>query len=652
MAKTKQELKVENSTQFPNNNTGFITPSRLREFNVDMIDSTVNELEFDTFEAVTNSSLSSLDGRITAVEGEVDTLQALTGSLATTGSNTFNGNQVVNGNVNATSFTGDGSGLTNLPGGGGATPTGSLLVTASAAGNTITFTKGDASTFDVTVTGTTVNTGSFVTTGSFNAYTGSTDSRLTSLETATGSLSASITSLNAFTASQSALNTTFATTGSNTFVGNQTISGSVSLNFLDFNTSFTATQPTAGRLSWNSSDGTLDLGLKGGNVTLQLGQETLYEVRNSTGTTIAKGTSLYASGATEGSGRITAAPFTADGSIREVRFLGLANESISNGVNGFVSYFGYVRGLDTRGTANTPISVGDETWAVGDILYAHPTVAGKLTNVRPKHEIIVAIVIIRNQTSGVLFVRPASYGHLDDIHDVLINTGSLSTGDLLVYDSGSDYWRNTKQLNGPYVITGSLTATSFTGSYTGSFTGDGSGLTNLPGGGGATPTGSLLVTASAAGNTITFTKGDASTFDVTLSGTSVNTGSFATTGSNTFVGNQTITGSLTITGSAYGNVTNVTVTSSTGSFNLTSGNFFTVTLPTGSTYFNITNIGAGQTVNILVNTNTANTASFSSNVRQATGSFYTPSASGSQDVLTLVSWNTSSVYLAHVKGMI
>ena len=38
-------------------------------------------------------------------------------------------------------------------GGGGTTNTGSLLTTASAAGNTITFTKGDTSTFDVTVSG-------------------------------------------------------------------------------------------------------------------------------------------------------------------------------------------------------------------------------------------------------------------------------------------------------------------------------------------------------------------------------------------------------------------------------------------------------------------------------------------------------------------
>ena len=251
---------------------------------------------------------------------------------------------------------------------------------------------------------------------------------------------------------------------------NPVISGSISnVDYIDFNESAGVTvQP--GQLAWNSSDGTLDLGLKGGNVTLQIGQETLYEVRNATGVTISNGTSLYASGVTAGSGRIEASPFTADGSIREVRFLGLATEDISIGVNGFVTHFGYTRGLDTRGTAVTAISVGDESWSVGDILYAHPTAAGKLTNVKPKHEISVAIVIIRNQTSGVLFVRPSSFGHLEDNHDININTGSLATGDLLIYNSGSDYWINSKQLTGSYAITGSLTATTFIGSLNGNAT--------------------------------------------------------------------------------------------------------------------------------------------------------------------------------------
>lgn len=57
----------------------------------------------------------------------------------------------------------------------GQTPTGSLLVTASVVGNTITFTKGNSDTFDITVSGgtTTIDTGSFVTTASFNDFTAS-----------------------------------------------------------------------------------------------------------------------------------------------------------------------------------------------------------------------------------------------------------------------------------------------------------------------------------------------------------------------------------------------------------------------------------------------------------------------------------------------
>ena len=57
-------------------------------------------------------------------------------------------------------------------------------------------------------------------------------------------------------------------------------------------------------------------------------------------------------------------------------------------------------------------------------------------------------------------------------------------------------------------------------------------------------TASLLTTASATGNVITFTKGDGSTFPVTVAtgsgGGTIDTGSFATTGSNTFKGTQTI----------------------------------------------------------------------------------------------------------------
>jgi hypothetical protein len=130
-----------------------------------------------------------------------------------------------------------------------------------------------------------------------------------------------------------------------------------------------------------------------------------------------------------------------NGSINPVQFLGLATQNINNGVNGIVTYFGYVRGLDTRGTASTAISVGDEDWAVGDKLWVHPTAAGKLTKVEPQApnvKICVAVVITRNQTTGVLFVRPTTNLTAADLSDVQIT--SPSSNQFLVYNSNR--WEN------------------------------------------------------------------------------------------------------------------------------------------------------------------------------------------------------------------
>jgi hypothetical protein len=222
------------------------------------------------------------------------------------------------------------------------------------------------------------------------------------------------------------------------------ISGSVSgvdsisnLDFVQFDTTANTT-PVTGLLGWDSVNGTLNLGLSA-NKHIHIGEESLFRVRNSTGTTIGKGAAVYASGV-EPSGRIQVTPYVADGTIREVRFMGLASESIADGVNGFVQHFGHIRDLDTRGTSSTAISVGDETWAAGDILYVHPTVPGKLTNVAPRHAIVVALVIVRHQTTGWLFVRSSSGGHIDDIHDIVLT--SPTDGQFLRYNSASTVWVN------------------------------------------------------------------------------------------------------------------------------------------------------------------------------------------------------------------
>jgi hypothetical protein len=167
----------------------------------------------------------------------------------------------------------------------------------------------------------------------------------------------------------------------------------------------------------------------------------VYLVRNNTGSTILKGTLVSASGA-EPSGRIDVEPFAAVGGINsEITVMGMATANISNGVNGEVISFGTLTGIDTRGSTASAISVGDETWAEGDILFAHPTVAGKLTNVRPQHDLAVAFITVRHASAGQIAVRivPGN-NHLEWMHDVTIDTPA--DNEVLAYDTATSQWIN------------------------------------------------------------------------------------------------------------------------------------------------------------------------------------------------------------------
>ena len=61
------------------------------------------------------------------------------------------------------------------------------------------------------------------------------------------------------------------------YATNFKVSGSIfDVDYIDFDTTASVTQPSIGRLSWNQTDKTLDLGTGDGNTTLQIGQETVY----------------------------------------------------------------------------------------------------------------------------------------------------------------------------------------------------------------------------------------------------------------------------------------------------------------------------------------------------------------------------------------
>lgn len=280
---------------------------------------------------------------------------------------------------------------------GGSTNTGSLLTTASVSLNTITFTKGDGSTFPITV-----DTGSG------------------------GGGSA------------------FPYTGSAIISGSLVMTGSIKFD--------TAISPTMGEgvLAWNTGEGTLQLGLEGGNVDYSVGEQLYQYVYNAEATTLTKGTVVRVSGSQGGRIAVKRADWASEAS--SFGTLAFMAESVSAGAEGWAMTEGSLRGVDTSAfTGGQLIFLGSS----GSYTATIPTA--------PSHSVRLGYAQKINASTGIIYIKIDNGYELEELHNVLIS-GSAK-GDLLMYD-GVD-WINTKQLTGSYAVTGSLTATSFTGSLLG-----------------------------------------------------------------------------------------------------------------------------------------------------------------------------------------
>jgi len=184
-------------------------------------------------------------------------------------------------------------------------------------------------------------------------------------------------------------------------------------------------------MRWNDTDGTLDLGLKGGNVTLQIGQEQVLRVVNKTATNInlleANYQAVRVTGAQGQRLKVDLAQATNDALSAET--IGLVTETINNNQEGFITTSGLVRGINTTG------SLQSETWVDGDIVYLSPTTAGNITNIKPSapnHLIVIGYVISAHITQGSIFVKVDNGYELDELHNVLIT--SVQKGDSLEYN--------------------------------------------------------------------------------------------------------------------------------------------------------------------------------------------------------------------------
>lgn len=214
------------------------------------------------------------------------------------------------------------------------------------------------------------------------------------------------------------------------------------VDVLEFNTTYTPNGEPTGSMYWNDQDGTVDLKLKGGNVTLQLGQETVKRVVNKTGGNLLE--SEYkavrirkvSEGGAQGQ-RLAVVLAQADSEFDSTDVMGLVTENILVNEEGFVTTEGEVKGINTTG------SLQGETWVDGDMLFLSPTVPGGLTKVKPEapnHLVIVGYVEYAHQTQGKIYVKVDTGYELDELHNVKIT--SPADKNMLTYNGSTNIWEN------------------------------------------------------------------------------------------------------------------------------------------------------------------------------------------------------------------
>ena len=206
------------------------------------------------------------------------------------------------------------------------------------------------------------------------------------------------------------------------------------LDYLQIDTAATPPTVVEGTLAWDSGNGTAELGLKGGNVTLLIGEQQYTRVYNDTASTITKGQVVYISGA-QGN-RVAVKLARANSELTSKDTIGLVAESITAGAEGWVINAGSLEKLNTN------------SLTAGDTIYLSPTTAGAYTTTRPvapDHTVILGFVQRVSTTVGSIYIKVDNGYELDELHNVLI--ANPINGDLLQYQT-SGLWQNTNLLDG------------------------------------------------------------------------------------------------------------------------------------------------------------------------------------------------------------
>ena len=193
----------------------------------------------------------------------------------------------------------------------------------------------------------------------------------------------------------------------------------------------------AGKMWYDGSTGSWNLGMGNGNITQQVGEEIFVYGKASAAITDSPLQIVYHTGVVGASGVIKFAPTIAG--ITDVNaIVGIATESLALNDFGRVTSFGVVRGITTNGTAF------GEAWADDDVIWYNP-ITGNPTKVEPVAPYIkVQVGLVIKAGSGgsgsfqVGIVRGSKLGGTDSN----VQFGTLANGDLIQYNTALGYWTN------------------------------------------------------------------------------------------------------------------------------------------------------------------------------------------------------------------
>lgn len=193
----------------------------------------------------------------------------------------------------------------------------------------------------------------------------------------------------------------------------------------------------AGRMWYSPATGAWNLGMGGGNITQQVGEEFFRYGKASANISDTNLQLVYKTGVVGASGVITFAP-TVAGITDPDQILGIATEPIATNSFGRVTTMGIVRGINTTG------SIYGEVWADNDDIWYNP-VTGGLTKTKPSAPNIKlqigTVINAGSGGSGSFNVKLGSTSALGGT-DSNVQLGTLANNDLLQYYSAGGYWRN------------------------------------------------------------------------------------------------------------------------------------------------------------------------------------------------------------------